>query len=316
MNMKVNIISVSSIVGGLTLTSALAIEPPPDNAAPPVSIAGEDVAKKPALEIAPRESIPFLGLSTAAVPSMVADHLDLDAGKGVIVRTVCPDSPAEKAGLSMNDIILKAGGNEISSPEEFSFAVRDKETGERLDLDLIHRGKPAKVTVTLAERPEGLAANSNPRQGLMLEGLPKAHADQLRDMIDQNLQAFGHDPLPGMDGDPFREMRERMNRAMNGIDIPPVTQGADGSVRFQQNSTVRMMDGDGSVEIKSSGKNTEVTVRDQANQIVWTGPWDTEQDKAGAPDDIRQRIDRINSGKASGFTFRFGRAPGKAGAPE
>ena len=314
--MKANIISVSSIVGGLTLTSALAIEPPPDNAAPPISIAGENVAKKPALEIAPRESIPFLGLSTAAVPSMVADHLDLDVGKGVIVRTVCPDSPAEKAGLSINDIILTAGGNEISSPEEFSFAVRDKETGERLDLGLIHRGKPAKVTVTLAERPDALAANSNPRQDLMLEGLPKAHADQLRNMIEQNLQAFGHDPLPGMDGDPFREMRERMNRAMNGIDIPPVTQGADGSVRFQQNSTVRMMDGDGSVEIKSSCKNTEVTVRDQANKIVWTGPWDTDQDKAGAPEDIRQRIDRINSGKANGFTFRFGKAPGKAGAPE
>ncbi len=38
----------------------------------------------------------------------------------------------------------------------------------------------------------------------------------------------------------------------------------------------------------------EVTIRDKDNKVSWNGPWDTEQDKAAAPDDVRRRVERLN----------------------
>jgi serine protease Do len=316
MNMKLTIFSTSRILGGFWIcpfAAALAIEPPPDNARPPAPLAGKPEQTAPATPAArPQQNLPFLGLATAALPEMVADHLPIEPGTGVIVRTVCPDSPAEKAGLSVNDIILHVDDIAVGDPEALSSTIRSRKAGDRLRVDLIHRGKPAKVEVTLEERPADFI--SQMQQDPMLEGLPKAHADRLRGLIEQNLQAFGNNhPGAFPDGrfeNTFRQMRQQMNRALED-DTPP---GPDenGGIRFQQNSTIRLMDNEGSVEINSTNGATDVTVRDDSNEIVWSGPWQTADDKAAAPEDIRKRIERVHSGNGKGFNFRFG----KLGAPE
>jgi hypothetical protein len=54
------------------------------------------------------------------------------------------------------------------------------------------------------------------------------------------------------------------------------------------------MDEQGSIELKSNDGSKEVTLRDKDNALTWSGPWDTEQDKAAAPQDVRQRIDRLH----------------------
>lgn len=258
--------------------------------------------------------LPFLGLSTANVPDMVADHLGIKGKAGVIIRTVCPDSPAEKAGLAINDIILSIDGAPVADSITFSETLRVHQAGDSLELGLIRKGKPDKVEVTLAERPAALNAHLGGET--FFEGYPQPQADRLRDLIEQNLQGFGADHLgilPEQRFDnTFRMMRERMSRAFEE-DIPPIIQGADGGIRFQQNSTVRLMDNHGSVEIRSSEGDTRVTVRDGSNKIVWQGPWNSESDKEVAPQDVRQRIDRVNVGSANGrgFTFRFGQLGGQ-----
>jgi hypothetical protein len=240
---------------------------------------------------------------------MVADHLDIASGSGVIIRTVYPGGPAEAAGLSVNDIILSIDGAAVGNPEAVGSLIREHKVGDPLSLMLIHKGKPARVEVTIGGRPADLIAQLG--QEPLLEGIPERHADRLRGLLDQNLKAFGHGRGPsGIFPDAqfeetFRLMRERMNQAMKAAS--PIEPNGAGGIQFQQSSTIRMMDNMGSIEIKSSGENTEVTVRDLENEMVWTGPWDTDQDKAAVPDDIRERVDRVNAGAGRGFGFRFGK---------
>lgn len=313
MKMKFTILSASGIIGGFTIFPfhlALAIEPAPDSEKPPAALLRDfsqpDSNRALRPELAPKENVPFIGLATATLPDMVADHLDIQAGTGVIIRTVCPASPASKAGLSVNDIILHIDGAAVGNPEAITSAVLHHKVGDRIGIDLIHRGKPAKVEVTLGERPADFASLS---QEPMLEGLPQGQADRLRGLIEQNLRSFGS-------GNRFRDrelennfrmMREQMNHSLGDNEDLSVEPQAAGGIQFQQNSTIRMMDGEGSVEIKSSGDAAEVTVRDTSNQVSWSGPWNSEEDKAAAPDAIRKRIDRVDSGKAKGFSFRFGK---------
>lgn len=312
MRTKYKTILSAGMIAGLVVcpfTLLPAIEPPPDDSKPPAAL--QDV------ERAERDSeakLPFLGLSTASVPVMVAEHLGISAGTGVIIRTVCPDSPAEKAGLSVNDIILSLDGTPVGDPDAFSEKIRIYKAGDTLELSLIRKGKPDKANVTLTERPAELNAHLAPES--LFQGLPQAQADRLRGMIEQNLQGFGTDPL-GITPDQefentFRMMRERMNRAFEN-EIPPSNPGNDGGIHFQQNSTIRLMDNEGSVEIKSSDGDTQVIVRDTANNIVWQGSWNTDKDKEAAPQDVRERIDRLNVGSMNGkgFTFRFGKLGGK-----
>ncbi len=317
MKSKLTIISARGFIGGiavLTFSQTLAIEPPPDTAEPPAALLN-GVVNAPAQRSVPKveTNVPFIGIATASVPGMVADHLDLEQGSGVIIRTVCPDSPAEKAGLSVNDIILSIGGTAVGNPENLSSIVRERKPGDRVALSLIHKGKSAKMEVTLTERPADLV--SGIRQEPMLEGIPQAHADRLRGLIERNLGAFDGAAFPDdrME-DSLRMMQERMNRAMGGS-IPQLQPDGNGGITIQQNSTITMMDNQGSIEIRSSSGNTEVTVRDEKNETVWSGPWNSEEDKTAAPKNIRERIEKVDSGNGTGFHFRFGKPRGNAPKP-
>jgi membrane-associated protease RseP (regulator of RpoE activity) len=240
---------------------------------------------------------------------MVADHLNLKAGTGVIVRTVSPDSPAEKSGIKVNDIILNINETAVNDPEAFRAEISSHKIGDKLKLKTIQKGKPKDLEITLAERPANAFADA-------------PDAARLRDAIQLNLGGLlggalgdiqGQDGPKGLEiipqqlelGDERLKMLRKQLR--DAMEAGPKIQPEPGNIQLQQQSTIRMMDGEGSIEFKSVGKNSEVTVRDKANEIVWSGPWDTPQDKAAAPDDIRNRIERlnINNGGGGGLKFEF-----------
>ncbi len=170
--------------------NSLAIEPPADNTEPPPALVDENERPPRENRVSEAEQdIPFIGLATAVVPDMVADHLGLEAGSGVIIRTVFPGSPAEKSGLAINDVIVTIGETSVGDPEALSSSIRAHKPGDRIEIGLIHRGKPGKTEVTLAARPAGQISGMG--RDSMPEGLPKAHADRLRGLIERNLGSFG-----------------------------------------------------------------------------------------------------------------------------
>lgn len=283
-------------------TSASAIEPPPEEATPPAAMLM--LQDSPPQQVAEDPS-PFMGVVTAEVPEMLADHLGLSERSGIIIRTVCPDSPAEKAGLSVNDVVTKLNGDPVANTDDFSSTVRSRKVGDRLRIDLIHKGKPAKVEVTLRARPADATAQLN-NQETYLGGIPRNRAERLRGLFEQNNGSIDPRDLRSLREsrfeDSFRRMQDRMNRAFgdNGA------LGTGEGISFGQNSTIRLMDGNGSVEILSSKGDTRVSVRDRGNKVVWSGAWNSEEDKAAAPDDIRERIGRMRGGNGTGFSFRLG----------
>ncbi|RYD24879.1 MAG: hypothetical protein EOP87_25395 [Verrucomicrobiaceae bacterium] len=117
------------------------------------------------------------------------------------------------------------------------------------------------------------------------------------------------DQLPQEMKNAIEEMRKRMEGAVAGDKaVPGAELQAEGKV--QNESTIRMRDNEGSVEVKSRNGAKEVTVRDHQDNVVWSGPWDTAQDQDGAPGSVRQRIDGLNldtTFKGPGMRLRMGR---------
>lgn len=275
---------------------ATAIEPPDDTSPPPAIPGAEQPAAAARQEaVAEAPAAAYLGIGAAAVPDALAAHLNLKPEEGVVIRLLDPDGPAAKAGLAEHDVITRIGGQAVGSHAELAAQIQQHQPGAEIAIDFIHQCKPATKTLTLAPRPDGMAADPAPNQldDLMLRGMPEGQADRIRKAIERQLRALGADELPplGVPADPdmnkeMREMQKRMNDALK--------QGLGGGIKIQGGATVRIEDGHGSVELTSRNGGKEANVRDKEGNKIWSGPWDTEQDKAAAPPAVRARLEKLN----------------------
>ncbi len=316
------------ITAGLAVfvSPAFALEAPADDAPPPPAV-GQEAAKLPEFKLPPAAKpvpIPqvetaFLGVVSGEVPELLTDHLGLKPGEGIVVRSLVPDGPAAKAGIATNDVITKVAGQAIGSPLEITQQISGHKPGDKVTLDLIHKGKPSTLDVTLGIKPAEMAANEpQALDPLQLEGIPKELAERIRKAVAGNIGGLdlklGADPgqLPPQMEEAMRDLKNRVQGMIGQAGLALPDPGAAGKIHLQ-GGAIRIKDPQGgSVEVKVNDGAKEVTIRDQQDKIVWSGPWDTAQDKAAAPDDVRQRVDSLNidsTFKGNGLRLQMRQAP-------
>jgi S1-C subfamily serine protease len=106
---------------------------------------------------------PWLGISSIQpLTKELAEQFKLGERRGVVVGQVIDDSPAAKAGLKAEDIILALDGKDIAGTEgqlvdEFMNRLKELKVDQTIALDLYRDGKPLTVKVTLTEQPKTAA---------------------------------------------------------------------------------------------------------------------------------------------------------------
>jgi hypothetical protein len=70
---------------------------------------------------------------------IVPDFGSQPGATGVRVTGVRPASPAEKAGLQTGDVILRLGGREVKTIDDFTFVLRSQRPGDRVEV-VVRRG--------------------------------------------------------------------------------------------------------------------------------------------------------------------------------
>jgi serine protease Do len=91
----------------------------------------------------------YLGIHIDELTPEAAEKLNLDARSGVFVANVINDSPADKAGLRTNDVIVEFAGERVRSPRDLQDVVEQKPIDSQQILKVMRDGKPIAVTVTL-----------------------------------------------------------------------------------------------------------------------------------------------------------------------
>lgn len=325
----------SFLAAGLLSFPAFAIEapsgatPPPPPPAPSgrsvethvqeeQEIPVEEPTQSPERPLAkPRAMVPaansaYLGVGGYRAPEILAIHLGLKNGEGLVVNSLDPSGPAAAAGLAENDVITRADMAVVGSREDLTRAVQAKKPGDKISLDFIHEGKPDRRDIVLTNRPEapvaGMPQHPNAQLDRMLRNLPQEQADRIRESIEQRLRGgsiepFQNESIPQMD-DAIDEMRKRAEKMFEGMKAPSEAQS-----NFSSASSIRLLDDQGSVEIQSRNGGTDVRVLDKQGKEVWSGPWNSEQDKSAAPKDVRDRVERLNfdmDSGSSGLRLRMG----------
>lgn len=104
---------------------------------------------------------PYLGVRYQIINQMIKDNNNLPFNYGALVLrgqdpaqlAVVPGSPADKAGIQENDIILEANGTKIDDKNSLSRIIGGLQVGSTVNLKVWHKGQISDVKVILEEAP-------------------------------------------------------------------------------------------------------------------------------------------------------------------
>ena len=115
-----------------------------------------DLAKKlvPELKANGKVTRSWLGVSVQDITLADKESLKLGVDQGSLVREVVVDSPAYKAGLKMNDVIVEFNGHTINNSRKLPKEVVYTTSGEKVSIKLVREGKAKTVIVILQPFPE------------------------------------------------------------------------------------------------------------------------------------------------------------------
>jgi serine protease Do len=100
----------------------------------------------------------YLGVAVVPLNDEMLSELKLRDGQGALVRWVAEGSPASKAGVRPNDIILQFNGHDINDVSDLGRLVHQAPPGRKAKLRMIRDGK----VMTIAVTPVALRAPSAP----------------------------------------------------------------------------------------------------------------------------------------------------------
>jgi len=100
---------------------------------------------------------PYLGIRYVAITADMKDKNNLTVDYGVLVKAgatssdlaVIPGSPADKAGIVENDIVLEVDGVKLDDKTSLASLIRGKNIGQVVNLKILHRGAEKTVSVIL-----------------------------------------------------------------------------------------------------------------------------------------------------------------------
>ncbi len=94
----------------------------------------------------------FLGVGVVEVTAERAKALKLIDEHGVEITRVDDDSPAARAGLKPQDIVLEYQGQRVEGVEQFVRLVRETPSGREVKLQVFRAGKAVPVVAALESR--------------------------------------------------------------------------------------------------------------------------------------------------------------------
>lgn len=104
---------------------------------------------------------PYLGVRYVQVTESLKEKNNLDYDYGVIVTrgegidelAVLPGSPADKAGIEENDIILEIDGVKLEQDQSLAAIIRQKQIDQTIKLKIVHDDNESELDVKLEKSP-------------------------------------------------------------------------------------------------------------------------------------------------------------------
>jgi len=212
------------------------------------------------------------------LPDLLAKHLNFEPQTGILIYNVQIGSPADKAGLEMDDIIVGFQGEKIKDYDSFIAAVQKNPPGATIHLEIIHEGQHKHIELILAALTEETAEWKYPFRDEVAVSVP-GRLFRL-DPQQQDWQQIFPEELP-----------DSVTRL------------------FRQTRTIRIQDQENNLKITIEGDpgsdDANITVEDLKDNKVF----ETTREKIGdLPEKYRQIVEKNlkDTEQSWSFEYRFG----------
>jgi hypothetical protein len=224
---------------------------------------------------------PFLGVVPEKPDEALLAQLGRDADEGgVVIREVTPESPASRAGLQPNDLIIELDGQPVRDPAALSRAIHRHKRGDTVSLKYLRQGRPKEVriklgtwktarieTITLCPAGDDAAACAMTPQNITIVGSNETGEAPIV------IQGFA------------------MGSATSMSEAPEEGEDAD-TGQLKMNATMMVRDDQGMVEIRHEGDTRHAVVKDPRGKVLFDGVvGDSEAWKKAAPE-VRARVEK------------------------
>jgi serine protease Do len=106
----------------------------------------------------------YLGVGIQDVDQALADQLGLANPHGVLVTEVMPNSPAAKAGIQSQDVIVEFGGAVVGSRRNLQALAGRAAIGTAVPVVVLRDGKRVELKVTVQEQPANYGERTTERR--------------------------------------------------------------------------------------------------------------------------------------------------------
>ncbi len=146
----------------------------------------------------------WLGVETHEVTADKAKELKLSAERGVVLGKIVPDSPAAKAGLKENDVVMEINGQRVEGAAQFRRMIHEIPAGRTIQLTVWRDGRTQTVSATLAKSEERRHAMTRvaPMPGTFAFRMPEM--PEIPPMEWSGNMVFGGQPRLGIDAEEKR----------------------------------------------------------------------------------------------------------------
>jgi hypothetical protein len=106
--------------------------------------------------VAPRVARGFLGVELTDLSPDLRAHFGAHRDRGVLVARVVEDSPAQRAGLHVGDVLTHVDGEPVTSSFDVTTRIGPRAAGEVVALEVLrdHKVETLSATVEVRERPQ------------------------------------------------------------------------------------------------------------------------------------------------------------------
>ncbi|MFO1512028.1 MAG: PDZ domain-containing protein [Verrucomicrobiota bacterium] len=300
-------------VAGITRREAPATTTPP---APPRAVIKIE-SIEPGAKTEPEADVTWLGVYAEEISEALSSQLGLNSGEGLLITYVAADSPAAKAGLQKNDVLVELRDQLLVHPAQLVKLIRSQKGGDTIKLTLYRQGKKQTAAATLAKKPD--ASAMWPPAAPPATEWKSAEASTIKDGIHGQMQSL-HEDLMRMGADKqkvkleversMEEARKALQDALRhgnqtgaviGLDAKDLEALANGGVNIGENATIivkkngRLIrtivqtDDTGSYVIVAIPKK-RLTAHDKDGKLIFDGEIEAPEQQAKVPAELWEKV--------------------------
>ncbi|MHC4881206.1 MAG: Do family serine endopeptidase [Planctomycetota bacterium] len=123
----------------------------------------------------------YVGVGMQSIDPEMVDFFKLENNKGVLITSVTEDSPADKAGLEKDDVVIRVDNKKIEDPQDLKNIVGFTAPETEVEFTIIRGGKEKKVMVKVGSMQDSELADTSDlgkKFGLTVATIDEEIADQ------------------------------------------------------------------------------------------------------------------------------------------